>query len=358
VTDDARNSPGGRPKGRFVYALFTAGCCLLSVSTVAVPLRADPAPAELSAARALFADATELEARGDYAGAVTKLKGALAIKETAGLSYHLGHCEEQLGALVAASKSYDRAAELIRAGAPAPDVEPLLPLARDRLDSRIARLELVVPAGAQASAELDGVALPASAFVAPVKVDPGAHRLLVRSPGQADFRADLGFSSGERRTIKVFFEPSPAVLASSAPPAPAPSRPHDAERGGLGGREVVLLSEAALTLTGLGFGIGFLVARGNAAQRVEHAQSAVDATSMGPNGCGSVPAVPACTDLEQALDAHSRASTLATASFVGAGVAESALVVTWALWPSSSHETELALYPRAEGLELTARARF
>jgi hypothetical protein len=338
-----------------VQTLVTACCCLLSAATLAVPLRAEPALAELSEARALFADATALEARGDYAAAAGKLKGALAIKETPGLRYHLAHCEEQLGALVAASNDYERAAELIRAGASAPDVEPLLSLAADRLASRVARLEIVVPAGARATAELDGVALPPSAFVTPVKVDPGAHRLLVRSPGQADFRADLSFSSGERRTIKVFVEPSPPAR-DSPPKAVTPA--HTREPSGLGGREVVLLSEAALTLTGLGFGLGFLVARGNAADRVEHAQSEVDATSPGTNGCGSLPAPAACTDLEQALADHSRASTLATAGFVGAGVAASALVVTWALWPSSSRATAFALHPRAAGIELTARAQF
>ncbi|HEX5101896.1 MAG TPA: hypothetical protein VFV94_20445 [Polyangiaceae bacterium] len=338
-----------------MQTLLTACCWLLSASTLALPLRAQPGPAALEEARSLFADATALEAQGDYRAAAKKLERALAIKETPGLRYHLAHCEEQLGALVAAGNDYDRAAELIRAGASAPDVEPLLPLAADRLASRVARLEIVVPAGARASAELDGVALPDSAFGAPVKVDPGAHRLLVRSPGQPDFSADLSFASGERRTIKVFVEATPPPRDSS-PVAPPPS--HRSEQSGLGGRGVVLLSEAALTLTGLGLGVGFLVARGNAAERVGHAQSAVDAASPGTNGCGGQPALAACTDLEQALDEHSRASTLATVSFVGAGVAASALVMTWALWPSSSRATSLALHPRAAGIELTARAWF
>jgi len=357
VPKNARNSPGLGPNGRSVQTLFTACCWLLSASTLALPLRAEPGPAELGEARSLFADATALEAQGDYAAAAGKLKRALSIKETPGLRYHLAHCEEQLGALVAAGNDYDRAAELIRAGASAPDVEPLLPLAADRLASRVARLEIVVPAGAHASAELDGVALPPSAFGGPVKVDPGAHRLLVRSPGQADFRADLSFASGERRTIKVFVEAAPPPQGS--PPAPvAPPPSQQADQGALGGREVVLLSEAALTLTGLGLGIGFLVARNNAAGRVEHAQSGVDAASPGTSGCGTQPAPAACTDLEQALDDHSRASTLATAGFVGAGVAASALAVTWALWPSSSRATAVALHPRAAGIELTARAWF
>src|SRR3954470_2756065 len=99
--------------------------------------------AELATARRLFAEATALEASSDWNAAVGKLKSAVAIKETPGLRYHLAHCEEQLGALVAASFDYERAAELIRDGAPAPDVEPLLPLAQRRLDSRVAKLDIV-----------------------------------------------------------------------------------------------------------------------------------------------------------------------------------------------------------------------
>jgi len=351
-----RNSRWCRPTGRPVHKVLAAGCVFLMVSGRALPLLAEPTPAELTEARALFAEATALEATGDYAGAEAKLVAALAIKETPGLRYHLAHCEEQRGAFMAANANYERASTLIQAGAAAPDVEPLLPLAARRLDSRVARLEIVVPVEARASAELDGVELPPSSIGATVKVDPGPHRLRVRSPGQADFNADLTFVSGERRTIKVFFAASTGPLPA-APVATAAS-PRSTANGGIGGRGVVLLGEAALTLTGVGFGLGFLVARATAAERVEHAQAAVDQQAPGTSGCGAVPAPPACADLEQALDDHSRASTLATASFVGAGVAASALVLTWALWPSSPRAVSLALRPSSAGVELAATGAF
>lgn len=356
MLDATRNSERRRPTGRPVNRYLAAACVFLLVSGHAVPLLAEPTSAALSEARALFAEATSLEAAGDHVGAAAKLTSALAIKETPGLRYHLAHCEEQSGALVAALGNYARAAELIQAGASAPDVEPLLPLAARRLDSRVARLEIVVPVDAQASAELDGTELPASSIGAAVKVDPGPHRLRVRSPGQADFSADLTLSSGERRTIKVFF----AKAAAPVPTAPqaAPKAPPPAAQSALGGRGVVLLSEAALTLTGLGFGVGFLVARANAAERVQQAQSAVDAQAPGTSGCGAEPAPAACTDLDQALDDHAQASKLATVSFVGAGVAASALVVTWALWPSSPRAVSLAVHPSAAGVELAATGAF
>jgi tetratricopeptide (TPR) repeat protein len=330
-------------------------------TTLTVAARSEPPPAELAEARSLFAQAANLEAAGDYPAAAAKLEAVLAIKETPGLRYHLAHCQEQVGALVAAGTNYERAAELIQHGAPAPDVEPLLPLAARRLESRVSRLELVVPRGVNASAELDGRALPESAFTAALKVDPGPHRVLVRSPGHADFKADLSFSSGEHRTVRVLFDSRGGSVSSSAlAPVPTPLEP-PVSNGGVhrfGGREVVLLSEAALTLTGLGLGIGFTLMKTDAADRVASAQTAVDPPASTANrGCAGTP-VPACAELQRALDDHQRASTIATASFVGAGVAATALALTWALWPGSSTTASLAVRPQAVGFELRAGGTF
>lgn len=353
MLENARNSRRSRPKLCTVQA-FVAGYAFLVVSTGSPAVSAEPTAAELSEARTLFAEATALEGNGDYAAAARKLERAVDIKETPGLRYHLAHCEEQLGSLVAATANYERAAELIQGGAAAPDVEPLLPLAARRLDSRVARLEIVVPPDRPASAELDSVVLPPSSLGAAVKVDPGAHRLIVRSPGQTDFIADLTLATGERRTLKVFFANTPP------PPAPAAESPpttRSSDGSGFGGREAVLLGEAALTLTGLGLGVGFLVARGNAADRVEHAQAAVDQEAPGPSGCGGMPAPAACTELQRALDDHERASTIATASFIGAGVAASALVLTWTLWPSP-RAVSFAAHPSMAGVTVAASGAF
>ncbi len=344
-------------------SLVAARWAFLIVVGAAPTALGAPTPLELSHARQLFAEATALEAKGEYAPAVPKLEAALLVKETPGLRYHLAYCQEQLGALVAALGNYERAAELIRNGAPAADVEKLLPAATRRLDSRLARLELSIPAGVQAGAELDGEELPLSAAVTTVKLAPGPHRLRVRSPGHADFNADLTFSSGEHRLVKVFFDSpaeSAAVLAA-VPAAESETTPTPVanERGGNGGRTVVLLGEAALALTGLGVGIGFSIARGNASDRIEQAQSAVDqASSAGTSSCGTSPTPAACADLDQALDDHARASTMASVGFIGAGVAAGALALTWALWPSSPKAVSLTLHPQAAGVGLLAGGAF
>jgi hypothetical protein len=358
-------------------AVVLLGCLLLGQAAHAQAL--EPSAEELESARADFSEATQLEARADWQGASAKLRSALAIKETPGLRYHLAHCEEQLGALLQASRDYERASELIRDGAPAPDVEPLLPLAQRRLDSRLAKLELVVPPGTSAVAELDGHPLPPSAIGAAVKVDPGVHRVLVRAPGHRDYRAELSFARGERRMVKVFFgpespiapdtprgdagPPAPRGARTTAPVVPPPVAPADStnprEGGGLGARELVMIGEGALALGGLGVGIGFAFARHRASQRVDLAQLEVDAMSASdPSACLTPASSPPCVTLARAIDDHQRAATVEAVGFIGAGVASGLLVATWLWWPAAHDGLKIAVHPRASGALVLAGGGF
>ncbi len=336
---------------------------------VATSARAEGAGSgELALARELFAEATALEARADWLAASIKLKRALAIKETPGLYYHLAHCEEQLGGFALAARHYERALELIREGASAPDVEPLLPLAVHRVESRVAKLEIVVPPDVTALAELDGQTLPPSAVGASVRVDPGSHQLIVRSPGRRDFRVELALASGEHRTLKVFFNPiggptAPRANVAEPPAAIAPevaerSPPKREGRAAFGAREGVLVGEAALMLAGLGTGVGFAVVRGQAAERVEAAQRALGTSE---SSCKPPPgqlAPPACAELTRAIADHDRAVPIETAAFIGAGVAGAALVLTWVLWPSSTNDLAMQVRPRESGFLLVAGGSF
>src|SRR5450432_1242199 len=108
----------------------------LLVCAVAIGARlahAEPTPAEISTARQAFESAVALEADQKWLEASTKLREALAIKDTPGLRFHLAHCEEQQGLLVEAALDYDRANELLQHGAKAPDVQKLLATASAEL---------------------------------------------------------------------------------------------------------------------------------------------------------------------------------------------------------------------------------
>src|SRR3954468_19292207 len=116
-----------------------AAACLLASSLCSRWAFAEPTPTEIAVARRLFEEATELEGRSEWTEARAKLTEAVGVKETPGLRFHLGYCAEQLGEFVAALLQYDRAVDLIRAGATAPDVARQLEPAKARVEGKIAK---------------------------------------------------------------------------------------------------------------------------------------------------------------------------------------------------------------------------
>ncbi|HEY3496445.1 MAG TPA: hypothetical protein VGK73_17220 [Polyangiaceae bacterium] len=323
---------------------------------------------DIQSAKRLFSEAMVLEETGAWSQAAEKLREALAIKETPGLRYHLAHCEEQMGALVAASLDYARAAELIRGGAKAPDVQQLLTLAIQRMLTRVPKLTLVAPPGLEELAvAVDGNAVDAAVLGQATPIDPGRHRVTASARGRHDFVSDIEVRAGENRTLELVL-PSEAAPVAPAPEAAsevirsAPTAPDapNARKSSFGAREATLVAEGALTLAGLGLGIGYAVVRANASADIARLQPLVDEESQGTEDpCApGAPRSPNCEALTAAGERHRTASTLATVGFVGAGVGAAALALTWVLWPSSRKAVAIDVAPHASGLEVRAVTRF
>src|SRR6185369_2211076 len=135
-------------------------CAALLLPRVA---RSEPSSVEISEAKHAFESALAAEAEQRWADAALQLREAIAVKDTPGLRFHLAHCEIELGHLLAASLEYDRALELLQAGAKGPDVQKLLAPARAALLERLPRLSLEIPADAQAvRVAIDGRPYPPS----------------------------------------------------------------------------------------------------------------------------------------------------------------------------------------------------
>ena len=324
---------------------------------------AEPSVSEIALARRLFADALVMENAGNWGGAIAKLKDALAIKETPGLRYHLAHCQEQRGELVAASLDYERASELIEAGAQAPDVEQLLALATQRLATQIPKLTLSLPPGVtQATVEIDGQVVSPAVIGKATPIDPGPHRVAARADGRVPFEKKLVIGSGESLNLELSLAPLgkhdvPSVPVVSAKKRDEGGRPTSGP--GFGARELTLISEAALVVAGAGVGIGFTLSRANATDRAKRYQEQIDAASGGDAGaCQTAAPLSACAELRDALAARQSHGTVATVGFIGAGVSAAALVATWVLWPSSKDAVVVQLRPRDVGWDLRAGVLF
>jgi hypothetical protein len=203
-------------------ALFTAATFFVSV-----PLHAEPSKAEIAAAKRLFGEAEREEAANRWAAALEKLRAVVAIKETAGVRYHLAHCEERLGQLVAALTDYRRAAKLAEAttGADSEDTQRRAANEIAALEPRIPVVKLTLPDDAAgATITLDGKPLLLASPPAPLRLDPGEYRFEAAASGRTPFTQKLILV--ERGSYEVIVQlqreapPSAPVTASPAPPSP------------------------------------------------------------------------------------------------------------------------------------------
>ncbi|HVJ19470.1 MAG TPA: hypothetical protein VM686_28820, partial [Polyangiaceae bacterium] len=246
------------------------------------------------------------------------------------------------------------------------------------VQARVAQLTLRLPAdAADAEVSLDGRRLAPAVVGKPAPIDPGRHRVKVTASQNRVAELDLELREGEQRTVHVVLRAaveSAATPPASAPPAappektasaPAPasakvsaSQPAGVDSSRIGTREWVLIGEGTAALVGLGVGIGYLAVRSEARERVETAQSEIDALAGGSSSgsCASADFAgrAACNDLEAAIADYDRAGVIATVGFVGAGVAGVATALTFVLWkPEKRPALSMGPGPGLRGLSVS-----
>lgn len=332
----------------------TISLSLVLASAAALVTRsalAEPTPTELAVGRRLFKEAVALEEAGRWAEAAEKVRGAIAVKDTPGLRFHLARCLEEQGKLVEALLEYGRADDLIRSGVEAPDVVPLLASAREALEKRVPTLRLLLPADvASPSIYIDDSPVALSVAGQPAPLDPGRHRVIVQAAGRRSFERDVVLEPGSRAELIVELPVEAVAMAPSAEPRPVRVAA-DSSDGGSSARTLVLVSEIGFTAVSLGVGITFSVLRSSASDRISAAQRSVDRASNGdPGACAAAsPVAPeSCAELASAVSDRDQASTLMAVGFVGAGIGALATGLTWFLWPSEE--------PSARALRIEGQA--
>jgi hypothetical protein len=323
---------------------------------------ADPSAADISVAKHAFETAVSLENESHWAEAELKLREAIAVKDTPGMRFHLAHCETEQGHLVEALADYERASDLLRHGAKAPDVQKLVGPASDALRARIARVSVELPPDLSApAAAVDGRPYPPSELALGVSLNPGRHELRVSAAGRRSYERALLLKEGEqvalRPDLALSAPPSttPAPSAAAAAPVVAASaRPESPAHDGkpTSAKVYLLLGESALTVAGLVVGIGYQVSASSASKRIDAAQARIDGAA--PNdvaACGSTDqaeVLGACSDLRAAISDHDHAIQFSSIGFVTAGVGAAALLTTWLVYPSArSGASGLSVQPIA-----------
>lgn len=319
---------------------------LVAVLLAPAIANATPAAPDITHARRLFSEALAAQDKEDWTLAASKLREAIAIKETAGLRFHLAYCKEQLGRLVEALREYDRAGELAKDDPNAADVRRLLGPSRKALVRRIPTLTVVLPDGiADATLEVNGRTLPSSLFGQPIPRNPGLSTVRVTIPGHEAFLHDLLLAEGDAVVTEVTPQPLPVAPSSMADDEASrhmgdtlasPSADRSSPRQL---RTWILVAEGAMATAGLGVGIGYHLAANAADGRAREARSALVAQGPFANAqCGapSESARTLCADLARSVSDATTRRRIATVGFATAGISAAAFVGTWLLWPSSS----------------------
>jgi hypothetical protein len=333
-----RRGPLSRAWQFVIHFSLAAAAFTISTSTTLAQPASEPSASELAIARRLFREATELRDKGDWAGTEAKLREVVEIKESAGLRLHLGHALAQNGKLVEALASYDRADELIRAGAKEPEVEKALGPAREALRSRIPSVTVTCAQACELDkVVIDGKPMRDASLGKPILVDPGKHRIQVHAAGRAPFATEIEAREGQAlATVASWPEAKPAAPAATGP-APDPAdeaAPARSRTAGANGKTIVLVAEGTFALAGITLGLVFRSAANSAEQRAVDQRSDLFARTGTTNFCASPTDELArlCDDLGESNDDRQRNDTLATVSFVAAGVGVGAMIATALLW--------------------------
>jgi len=305
-------------------------------------LSADPLPTEIVLARRLFAEARTAEEAKDWASAAAKLREAIAIKDTAGLRFHLAYCEEQQGLLVEALVDYERSEDLATGNE---EFRAQLPAKLESLHRRIPTVTLLVPPEPKnPTLSVDGHPLPASLQGKPIPLNPGRHKLVLSAPDYRAFTTELSLNETDAVVANAVMQPIPkqkpvSPLAMGPIVTVAPPPPDHADRTGLSARTYVLIGEAAVGLGALALGIGYTFAAASQDQRKEQAYDQLEflypfpaRPDAGCNNDNRAQNAKLCADLDDSVESARNDRWIARTAFIGAGVAAAGFVGTLILW--------------------------
>jgi serine/threonine-protein kinase len=231
------------------------------VLTCARARAAEPTPAEVTAADALFHEAKELAEKGEYAAACPKLEQSQKLAPGSGTLLNLADCYEQLGRTATAWATFRAAAAAARAKGNADRAEESDARAA-ALEPRLSRLRIHVAAAVRVPGLLvrrGKVIVDESLWGVAAPVDPGEHTLTVEAPGRRPFRATVTVLATS--DVVDFAIPMLAPLSGSPPPEPSsqpvPAPPRVVVRASGEAQRIFAYVLGGVGLAAIGVGLGF-----------------------------------------------------------------------------------------------------
>jgi tetratricopeptide (TPR) repeat protein len=207
-------------------------CLSLGLSFALPKLALAQTETRAAVAEALYRQARDLMAAGNYDEACPKFAQSQQLDPATGTLLNLAACHEKQGKLATAWLEYSDALVAARRDARDDRVE----YARQRvqeLEPKLSRLTLLLAPDADApglTIELDGASVGRAVVGAPTPVDPGKHQVRAAAPGKKPRILELEVGAGaEQKSLlitKLEDAPPDTATPTTAPPtAPAPLQP-------------------------------------------------------------------------------------------------------------------------------------
>jgi hypothetical protein len=295
---------------------------------------AQPTPAAVARADALFNEALALTEQGRYSEACPKLAESQALDPGIGTLYNLSDCNEHIGRTATAWSGFMEASALANAAGQADRAGE----ARRRaaaLEPKLSKLQIVVPAAAAVAGlevRRDGAVVLRADWGKDAPVDPGKHVVSASAPGKPPWTKEVMVD----KEGKVFLVEVPA-LASSSSPSPDGDKPESPSKG----RSIVpAIVLGGVALAGVGAGVGLLVASSSKQSETDTLRNAILQSSgdQGASACHSSLSADRQSSCDELMSAANSAPVLrgaAIGAFVGGGLA-AAGALGYLFWPSKA----------------------
>lgn len=203
----------------FFAAAWFLWCALLVVAT-ASSAGAQPNPSsDLAEAQRLFEQANEAADRLEFGDARRLFERSQALAPRAATALNLALVLRSLGALVE-SERYASDVQTGRFGEPTPALAEAATALLLEVRARIATLEITVLGADRASVQVDGQNAVAVDVDEPMiaRVDPGAHRVVVRTATGQSIEREVMLDPGAREPLVFHFDPVGGEIIDPPPP--------------------------------------------------------------------------------------------------------------------------------------------
>ena len=158
---------------------------------------------DIAEAKGLFAAAEKDQQSERWADALEKLERVAAIKETAGVRFHIAVCQENLGMLVKSLANYERAREIARDTGTS-DVLELVGSKIADVRARVPSVRFEIPADAGSFVvEIDGLEDLRVATGVDVRLDPGEHDIVAKVRGDVRLRYRVSLREGQSVALRL-----------------------------------------------------------------------------------------------------------------------------------------------------------